>query len=272
MWDWCMWAFFDGSLSTVNIHFMATIYFLCISASLWPFCLEIKVIFVFERLNQMMIHNTFCRMCHLRVKHLTQHIDFADVSILQYASLWSALMSQKMRPISRTPSNPFEHLVQKKTPLFCTISMGSLGQMWRACSCFVWQTKWKPCTFFRSHIFIYPNRYFVMIGSPDSKVHGANMGPTWVLSAPDGRHVGPMNVTIRVAVCCCIYSRILSFLSTNYIPLTHMQYMIYIWIFTLIGTDHFRLVLGFYFRSFEPNQKGNWTLSFLSVTHDDFST
>ena len=25
---------------------------------------------------------------------------------------------------------------------------------------------------------------------PDSKVHGANMGPTWVLSAPDGPHAG----------------------------------------------------------------------------------
>ena len=34
---------------------------------------------------------------------------------------------------------------------------------------------------------------------PDSKVHGANMGPTWVLSAPDGPHVGPMNVAIRGA-------------------------------------------------------------------------
>ena len=32
----------------------------------------------------------------------------------------------------------------------------------------------------------------------DSKVHGANMGPTWVLSAPDGPHVGPMNLAIRV--------------------------------------------------------------------------
>ena len=28
---------------------------------------------------------------------------------------------------------------------------------------------------------------------PDSKVHGANMGPTWVLPAPDGPHIGPMN-------------------------------------------------------------------------------
>ena len=33
---------------------------------------------------------------------------------------------------------------------------------------------------------------------PASKVHGANMGPTWVLSAPDGPNVGPMNVAIRV--------------------------------------------------------------------------
>ena len=33
--------------------------------------------------------------------------------------------------------------------------------------------------------------------SPESKVHGANMGPTWVLSAPDGTHVGPMNLALR---------------------------------------------------------------------------
>ena len=33
---------------------------------------------------------------------------------------------------------------------------------------------------------------------PDSKFNGANMGPTWVLSAPDGPHVGPMNLAIRV--------------------------------------------------------------------------
>ena len=33
---------------------------------------------------------------------------------------------------------------------------------------------------------------------PDSKVHGANMDPTCVLSAPDGPHVDPMNLAIRV--------------------------------------------------------------------------
>ena len=35
------------------------------------------------------------------------------------------------------------------------------------------------------------------IDSPDSKVHRANMGPTWVLLAPDGPHVGSMNLAIR---------------------------------------------------------------------------
>ena len=33
---------------------------------------------------------------------------------------------------------------------------------------------------------------------PESKGHVANMGPTWVLSAPGGSHVGPMNLVIRV--------------------------------------------------------------------------
>ena len=43
---------------------------------------------------------------------------------------------------------------------------------------------------------------------PDIKVHGANMGPTWVLSAPDGPHVGPINLAIKVVlpgVLCMFY-------------------------------------------------------------------
>ena len=39
-----------------------------------------------------------------------------------------------------------------------------------------------------------------VLQTPDSKVHGANMGPTWVLSAPDGSHVGPMNLAIRAGL------------------------------------------------------------------------
>ena len=33
--------------------------------------------------------------------------------------------------------------------------------------------------------------------APDSKVHGANKGSTWVLSAQDGPHVAPMDLAIR---------------------------------------------------------------------------
>ena len=34
--------------------------------------------------------------------------------------------------------------------------------------------------------------------TPNSKIHGAKMGPTWVLSAPGGTHFGPINLAIRV--------------------------------------------------------------------------
>ena len=33
--------------------------------------------------------------------------------------------------------------------------------------------------------------------NPNSKCRGANMEPTWVLSAPGGPHVGPINLAIR---------------------------------------------------------------------------
>ena len=39
--------------------------------------------------------------------------------------------------------------------------------------------------------------------SPDCKVHGTSMGPAWVLSAPDGPHVGPMNLAVRGVWSCC---------------------------------------------------------------------
>ena len=36
----------------------------------------------------------------------------------------------------------------------------------------------------------------MMLHIPNSKVHGANMGPTWVLSSPGGPHVVHMNLVI----------------------------------------------------------------------------
>ena len=50
-------------------------------------------------------------------------------------------------------------------------------------------------------IITYLEMFYSLNTVRDSKVHGANMGPTWVLSAPDGPHVGPMNLAIRDAAC-----------------------------------------------------------------------
>ena len=35
-----------------------------------------------------------------------------------------------------------------------------------------------------------------MVSYPDSKVHGANMGPIWVRQDPAGPHIVPMNFAI----------------------------------------------------------------------------
>ena len=37
-------------------------------------------------------------------------------------------------------------------------------------------------------------------GFPDSKVHGANMGPIWGRQDPGGTHAGPMNFAIWVHI------------------------------------------------------------------------
>ena len=40
------------------------------------------------------------------------------------------------------------------------------------------------------------SRFTVTLGYPDSKVHGANMGPIWGRQDPGGTHVGHMNSAI----------------------------------------------------------------------------
>ena len=44
------------------------------------------------------------------------------------------------------------------------------------------------------------SRFSINIGCPDSKIHGTNMGPTWVRSAPGGHHVSPMNLAIGLII------------------------------------------------------------------------
>ena len=64
---------------------------------------------------------------------------------------------------------------------------GGLAKLWTEFLREISQSTTGPCK-------LYPH---LILQSPDSKIHGANMGPTWVLSAPDGPHVGPMNLAIR---------------------------------------------------------------------------
>ena len=48
--------------------------------------------------------------------------------------------------------------------------------------------------------------YLLNFTNLDSKVHGANMGPTWVLSAPGGSHVGPINLAMGISIEVCVQS------------------------------------------------------------------
>ena len=49
----------------------------------------------------------------------------------------------------------------------------------------------------RSRKEVNQKNHFAMSYSACNDVHGANMEPTWVLSAPDGPQVGPTNLAIR---------------------------------------------------------------------------
>ena len=68
---------------------------------------------------------------------------------------------------------------------------------------------------------------------PESKVPGANMGPTWVLSFPGGPHDGPINLAIRVALTW---------------PLHHC------------GLGHWNLVIVHIYALMYPNSKIYWNL------------
>ena len=41
---------------------------------------------------------------------------------------------------------------------------------------------------------------FLKVHIPDSKIHGANMGPIWGRQDPGGPHVGPMNFAIWAVI------------------------------------------------------------------------
>ena len=48
----------------------------------------------------------------------------------------------------------------------------------------------------------YDKRNGFKCNNPDNKIHGAIMGPTWVLSAPGGPHVGPKGILLILTYWC----------------------------------------------------------------------
>ena len=63
---------------------------------------------------------------------------------------------------------------------------------WRILFVDIFWKQWIYIVLIHHHWYI--QWYFIDI--PDNKVYGDNMGPTWVLSALAGPHVGPMNLAI----------------------------------------------------------------------------
>ena len=64
---------------------------------------------------------------------------------------------------------------------------------------FVWRPKDAISSFMESLALSWKKKhavFFWLHNTPDSKDHGANMGPTWALSAPGRPHVGPMILAI----------------------------------------------------------------------------
>ena len=58
---------------------------------------------------------------------------------------------------------------------------------------------WKKIHSFKNTTFVFSkfNEFGKYHGdAPESKIHGDNMGPTWVLLAPGGSHIGPMNLAM----------------------------------------------------------------------------
>ena len=85
---------------------------------------------------------------------------------------------------------------------------------------------------------------------PDSKVHGANIGPTWVLSAPGGPHIGPTNLAIRVVLCnwwMGILNGPCQLLNvTSYQEYHHVQSLekkVIIWVLTWLSVTHFTITV-----------------------------
>ena len=67
-----------------------------------------------------------------------------------------------------------------------------------------WRSYWR-WILIRTCDGLVPSGTQLAMASPDSKVHGGNMGPIWVRQGPGRPHVGPMNFVIWGGLRFCVY-------------------------------------------------------------------
>ena len=125
---------------------------------------------------------------------------------------------------------------------------------WSSCNGCHWVIYWNLDDKVSQMALMKPNRK--QRSTPDSKVHAANMGPIWVLSAPDGPRVDPMTHAIRdsftvISVILLLWTDDLMFMYFSvflYCSTTFYFYVCLCW--QLTETNYVRLFKLFLFSSF----------------------
>ena len=146
------------------------------------------------------IHVTGAYRCHGKIKLRVFHqklkaFDLLNIELLPRVRCANGMFT--MRPVRSLCRVMFPMVDELTKSILCVLSG---RRVYYATDMFtIWLysepnaiTKWKICSLSNWQ------KFKASIGRvPDNKVHGANMGPTWVLSAPDGPHIGSRNLAIR---------------------------------------------------------------------------
>ena len=93
---------------------------------------------------------------------------------------FSSLIALEVVKMTTSNAASDENFVKMMTILFSVMWAGTLGHSVLSINLHL---HLHPYLHHHLHLHLHP--------SPDNKIHGTNMGPTWVLSASDGPHVGP---------------------------------------------------------------------------------
>ena len=127
--------------------------------------------------------------CFSRKHHKNNHL------ALIHTILWAAFRKIEKNRIWFSVPSSFSMIISKQR---LTISNAEWN-MKNAFTSMFWIKLHKHCDTQIHYSKHFPTNS-INLPYSDSQVHGASMGPIWVLSAQGGPHVGPMNLPIRVMI------------------------------------------------------------------------